>query len=86
MHRSKPVSRPVDRFPLRDALSRRYSVSEHHLMSIGADRVDAPEATEVRSPFDGRVLGTVPTGTTEHIDAAVAAAVAALSAGPPPTH
>jgi len=61
-------------------------VSEHHLMVIGTDRADAAEATEVLSPYDGRVLGTVPTGTTEHIDAAVAAAVAALSAGPPPTH
>ena len=48
-------------------------MSEHHLMIIGADRVDATEATEVRSPYDGRVLGTVPTGTTKHLDAAVAA-------------
>ena len=61
-------------------------MSEHHLMVIGDDRVDAAEATEVLSPYDGRVLGTVPTGTTAHIDAAVAAAVAAISAGPPPTH
>ncbi|GIT46089.1 MAG: hypothetical protein Ct9H300mP12_06740 [Acidimicrobiales bacterium] len=53
-------------------------MSEHHLMVIGTDRVDAAEATEVLSPYDGRVLGTVPTGTTEHIDAAVAAAVAAI--------
>ena len=61
-------------------------MSEHHLMVIGAERVDAPEATEVRSPYDGRVLGTVPTGTTEHIDAAVAAANAVLVGGPLPTH
>jgi|TARA_Y100000780_G_scaffold231702_1_gene258224 acyl-CoA reductase-like NAD-dependent aldehyde dehydrogenase len=61
-------------------------VSEHHLMIIGADRVDAPEATEVRSPYDGRVLGTVPTGTAKHLDAAVAVAVATLDAGALPTH
>ena len=61
-------------------------MSEHHLMVIGADRVDATEATEVRSPYDGRVLGTVPTGTAEHIDAAVAAAKAVLADGPLPTH
>jgi len=61
-------------------------VSEHHLMVIGADRVDASEATEVRSPYDGRVLGTVPTGTDEHIDAAVAAAKTALADGPLPNH
>ena len=42
-------------------------MSEHHLMIIGADRVDAPEATEVRSPYDGRVLGTVPTLSLIHI-------------------
>ncbi|MDG2904980.1 MAG: aldehyde dehydrogenase family protein, partial [Acidimicrobiales bacterium] len=61
-------------------------MSEHHLMIIGADRVDAPEATEVRSPYDGRVLGTVPTGTTKHLDAAVAVAVTTLDAGTLPTH
>jgi len=61
-------------------------VSQHHLMVIGAERVDAPEADEVRSPYDGRVLGTVPVGTTEHLDAAIAAAKATLAAGPLPTH
>ena len=61
-------------------------MSEHHLMVIGADRVDSAEVTEVLSPYDGRVLGTVPTGTAEHIDASVAAAKAALAGGPPPTH
>ena len=54
-------------------------MSEHHLMVIGADRVDSAEVTEVLSPYDGRVLGTVPTGTAEHIDASVAAAKAALA-------
>lgn len=61
-------------------------MSEHHLMVIGADRVDAAEATEVLSPYDGRILGTVPTGAAEHIDAAVAAARVAHTSGPPPTH
>jgi len=55
-------------------------------MVIGAERVDAPEADEVRSPYDGRVLGTVPVGTTEHLDAAIATAKATLAAGPLPTH
>ncbi len=61
-------------------------MSQHHLMVIGAERVDAPEADEVRSPYDGRVLGTVPVGTTEHLDAAIATAKATLAAGPLPTH
>ena len=61
-------------------------MSEHHLMIIGADRVDAEEATEVRSPYNGRVLGTVPTGTTVHLDSAIATAGATLAAGVIPTH
>ncbi|MED5600690.1 MAG: aldehyde dehydrogenase family protein, partial [Actinomycetota bacterium] len=61
-------------------------MSEHHLMIIGADRVDAEEATEVRSPYNGRVLGTVPTGTTAHLDSAIATAGATLAAGVIPTH
>ena len=61
-------------------------MSEHHLMIIGADRVDAEEATEVRSPYNGRVLGTVPVGTTDHLDAAIATAKATLAAGVMPTH
>ena len=40
-------------------------MADHHLMIIGAERVDADATTEVRSPYDGRVLGTVPTGTTD---------------------
>ena len=47
-------------------------MSEHHLMIIGADRVDADESSEVLSPYDGRVLGSVPVGTTDHLDAAIA--------------
>ena len=61
-------------------------MANHHLMIIGGERVDADAATEVRSPYDGRVLGTVPTGTTEHLDAAVSAARQTLNAGTLPTH
>ena len=61
-------------------------MARHHLMIIGGERVDADAATEVRSPYDGRVLGTVPTGTTEHLDAAVTAARQTLNAGTLPTH
>ena len=61
-------------------------MSEHHLMIIGANRVDADEASEVRSPYDGRLLGTVPAGTTAHLDSAIAVAGATLAAGSIPTH
>ena len=61
-------------------------MSEHHLMIIGADRVDAEESSEVLSPYDGRVLGSVPVGTTDHLDAAIATARATLAAGTIPTH
>ncbi|MDP7551346.1 MAG: aldehyde dehydrogenase family protein, partial [Acidimicrobiales bacterium] len=61
-------------------------MSSHHLMIIGDERVDADTATEVRSPYDGRLLGTVPTGTTDNLDAAVATAAATLRAGVIPTH
>ena len=61
-------------------------MSEHHLMIIGAERVDADQADEVRSPYDGRVLGSVPVGTTKHLDAAIATAKATLAAGAIPTH
>ncbi|MGZ4710749.1 MAG: aldehyde dehydrogenase family protein, partial [Acidimicrobiales bacterium] len=45
-------------------------------MRIGADTVSTDELAEVRSPFDGRVVGQVPVGTEEHLDTAVAAALA----------
>jgi len=61
-------------------------MADHHLMIIGAERVDADATTEVRSPYDGRVLGTVPTGTTDHLDAAVTTARETLNAGVLPTH
>jgi acyl-CoA reductase-like NAD-dependent aldehyde dehydrogenase len=45
-------------------------------MRIGAERVVTDDVIEVRSPYDDRVLGTVPRGTEAHLDAAVAAALA----------
>lgn len=50
-------------------------------MIIGSDRVVTDEAAEVRSPYDGRVVGRVPVGTEAHIDQAVARAKAALEGG-----
>ena len=40
----------------------------------GTDVTDG-EVTEVRSPFDGRVVGLVPSLTTDHVDRAVAVAL-----------
>jgi len=56
-------------------------MSSHHLMIIGDQRVDAATAIEVRSPFDGRLLGTVAEATTDHLDQAVAVAKATLAGG-----
>ena len=50
-------------------------------MRIGADRVVTDDTIEVRSPYDDRLLATVPRGTTEHIDAAVAVALERHRAG-----
>jgi acyl-CoA reductase-like NAD-dependent aldehyde dehydrogenase len=47
-------------------------------MIIGAERLVADEVTEVRSPFDNRLVGTVPRATAAHIDDAVRAARAAM--------
>lgn len=54
-------------------------------MLIGGEDVGGP-ARSVRSPFDDRVVGTVVAGTTDHLDAAVAAAARCHAAGPLPTH
>jgi acyl-CoA reductase-like NAD-dependent aldehyde dehydrogenase len=40
----------------------------------------------VRSPYDGREVGRVPACTTEHVDRAVAVALARHRSGPLPTH
>ena len=54
-------------------------------MRIGSERVTTDELTVVRSPFDGSRLGTVPTGGSDHVHAAVSAATAAR-ATPIPAH
>ena len=55
-------------------------------MIIGADRVTSETVTEVRSPFDRRVVGRVPRATAEDLDAAVASAKQTLAAGPLPAY
>src|SRR5690606_38598849 len=60
-------------------------------MRIGADRISADSTTdgdviEVRSPYDDRLLATVPKGTTEHIDVAVQVARRRYDEGPLPLH
>lgn len=55
-------------------------------MLIDGEPVTAGAESEVRSPYDGRVVGRVPRGDESHIDRAVAAAKAALQAGPLPAH
>lgn len=55
-------------------------------MRIGHELVAAAEVREVRSPYDGRVVGAVPVGTTEHLDRAIAVAHDLHRAGPLPAH
>ncbi len=40
-------------------------------MRIGDQRVVTDEVSEIRSPYDGSVVGAVPVGTADHIDHAV---------------
>ena len=61
-------------------------MSTHHLLIIGDERIDADTSIEVRSPYDGRLLGTVAEATTDHIDRAVATARTTLDGGLIPTH
>ncbi|HJO80649.1 MAG TPA: aldehyde dehydrogenase family protein, partial [Acidimicrobiales bacterium] len=61
-------------------------MSSHHLMIIGDQRVDTTTRIEVRSPYDGRLLGTVAEATTDHLDRAVDTAKTTLAAGVIPTH
>ncbi|HEV3416698.1 MAG TPA: aldehyde dehydrogenase family protein [Pirellulales bacterium] len=44
-------------------------------MFMGGEWVDRPEKIEVRNPFDGQVIDTVPKGTPADVTAAVAGAV-----------
>lgn len=55
-------------------------------MIIGDDRPTGDDVIEVRSPYDGRVVGTVAKGGPDHIDAAVEAARRARAGGPLPAH
>lgn len=54
-------------------------------MLIGGAWVGRDDVVDVRNPFDGRLVDTVPRGTTADIDAAIAAAVRAQDA-PWPVH
>ncbi|MEO5894886.1 MAG: aldehyde dehydrogenase family protein [Vicinamibacterales bacterium] len=54
-------------------------------MLIGGEWVAGPESLEVRNPFDGGLVGTIASGTTQNATAAVTAAVAALRQ-PLPAH
>jgi acyl-CoA reductase-like NAD-dependent aldehyde dehydrogenase len=53
---------------------------------IDGDDVVAPEVSEVRSPYDGHLVGLVPRGTTDDLDRAVAVARDRHRAGPLPAH
>jgi glyceraldehyde-3-phosphate dehydrogenase (NADP+) len=54
-------------------------------MLIGGDWVTRPDVIDVRNPFDGRLVDTVPRGTTADIEAAITAAARALDTAWP-TH
>lgn len=49
-------------------------------MLLGNKWVGADRTTDVRSPYDGSLVGTVPAGDVEHVRAAHAAAASALDA------
>ena len=51
-------------------------------MRIGDELVITDDANDVHSPFDGSVVGAVPTATEAHIDEAVAIAGASTSPVP----
>ncbi len=55
-------------------------------MRIDGRPVTTDEESVVRSPFDGREVGRVPTGTADDVDAAVAVASERHRAGALPTH
>ncbi len=53
----------------------------HYSLFIDGEWVDSPEHYEIRSPATDELVATVAKGSTEHIDAAVAAAKAAHASG-----
>ena len=55
-------------------------------MRIGDQRVVTDTTSEIRSPFDGSVVGTVPTATKAHLDEAVTVALERHHAADLPTH
>jgi acyl-CoA reductase-like NAD-dependent aldehyde dehydrogenase len=55
-------------------------------MRIGGRRIVTDDVVEVRSPYDDRLIGTVPLGTESHIDDAVAVALDCHREGALPTH
>jgi acyl-CoA reductase-like NAD-dependent aldehyde dehydrogenase len=54
-------------------------MGENRTIRIGDQVIATDERSEVRSPYDGRVLATVPRCGPEHVQAAVAAARAAMA-------
>ena len=54
-------------------------MADAHVVPIGKERVGGSDAMVVRSPYDGREIASVPALGAEHVDAAVAAAQAALA-------
>lgn len=59
-------------------------MAELRPVRINGERFTGSDVIEVRSPFDGEVIGTVPACGPGEVDRAVAAANAALAAGPLP--
>ena len=53
---------------------------------LDGEDLTASTVNEVRSPYDGHVVGAVPACTTEDLDRAVAVALRRHHAGPPPAH
>jgi acyl-CoA reductase-like NAD-dependent aldehyde dehydrogenase len=57
-----------------------------HQLLIAGERVETGQWSEVRSPYDGTVIGRVPTGDAELVDGAVRAAAEAFEGGGFPQH
>ena len=59
--------------------------TDHELL-IGGERVETAEWSEVRSPYDGSVVGRVPVADEDVTDRAISAAAEAFEAGGFPQH